>query len=274
MIDILSIHVTDQCNMNPRCPFCYSINHKQRLPLKWFYGIPKVAKELGVKQIPIGGGEVTMYPPFLEKFTKLCRQYGIIPNLTTNGMNKIGINTLANLGCVSFSLDKYKLFTGRWSKSNDNNPLANLIYTSELRVTNERLSSLEIGLNYLVLDKKSLSMLPATLRQFNYYVDNFYILQPKNVELDYTIEEVKLILYPMILVYDEKIFVDDSFQLALGKKEYCHGGNGFLSLSYDGGVRTCSFAEPIAYIKKPEELKDVINNLKFPLQYKCKYVKV
>lgn len=276
MIKILSIHVTPDCNTNPPCPFCYSKpSYDRRLPLEWFYDIPKAARDLGVEQIPVGGGEVTLYPKFLDKFTKLCRNNDIIVNLTTNGTNPIPEKIIKRLGCVSFSLDKYKFTKLDWIDNIKSNLLRSIDIANKNKDMYEKDTPM-IGINYLLLDRASLYVLPKVIEiaLFKWNVNNIYILQLKNYKVDYTSDDLRKVLYPLVALLGDRILVDDSIHLSLGKKEQCHFGGDFCSIDYNGNVKGCSFSSPIAKIDKPSELKDVILS-KFPLESynKCPYVK-
>jgi MoaA/NifB/PqqE/SkfB family radical SAM enzyme len=280
MTKVLSIHAVDECCMSPRCSFCYMSKITKTLPLDFFYTIPKVAKEIGIEQIAIGGGELLQpqYVEFLNKFTSICCDYNIIPNMTTNAMrvkevipDKYSIpDFIENLGAISVSFDEYKVHT-----IGLNNYVSNIMHLREMVDASKdtEWANPKIGMNYLLMDKKHLSMLPQTINYFKDYIDTFYILQIKNKKLEYTIEDLKKVLYPLTLLLKDRLCVDDSILLRLGKKEYCHYGQEMISLSYDGGVRGCSFNNPIGYVTKASDLKDIIAS-NYPLKKctKCDYL--
>lgn len=292
-IKVMAIHIAPDCNMNPHCPFCYMDKEKPSKSLEWFYDMPLVAKQLGIQQIAIGGGEPTLFPEFLEKFTKLCRSYDIIPNLTTNGINKIPKTILENLGCVSFSFDKYKAsrvewldkivestsFNGDVTKLDYNKPCYHLLDAVDdclqLKGMWEE-NNPKVGINYLMIDKQSVYMLSKVIKHFliDNKVDTLYALQMKNHKIDYTREDLKKVLYPLSLLLGDRLCVDDSVLMSLGKLKQCHRGREFISIDYHGNVKPCSFSEPIAKIDKISDLIQVVKN-NYPMQKctKCEYIK-
>jgi len=265
MITTLSLHITSKCNLN--CPFCYRIKDNIHTPPNWLLDIPKIARDLGITQIPVGGGEPTFYPKFLDKFTKNCQNNDILPNLTSNGYNILSLSeqTLNRFGCISLSFDKYKIRQIGLTK-----------YTYLIAKLRVKISTVtKLGINYLILDRDSLYYLPACINYFNRRIDYFYILQLKNYPLDYSAKDLKRILYPLIALLGDRIFVDDSIQLFLNKKEYCSRGNELVTLYPDGSICPCSFSTPIAKIKTAQELREIINSY-YPLNRTsvCPYLMV
>ena len=262
MPSVLSLHITPDCSLPKRCPFCYELaaKHSKAKPLQWFMDIPTIARDIGVEQAPLGGGEATLNPKQLLCLAAKFRDNDIIPNLTTNGMNRIKCNNL--FGIISFSFDKYKI-----SKIGLRNLVKNIKYYKR---TNKET---KIGLNYLLLDKDSLYHLPKAIGFFNDIIDNFYVLHLKNNPVDYSSNDIKYVLYPLAAIMKDRIFVDDSIQLLLKRKEYCHFGSEMMTIDFDGAIRGCSFAEPFGYLDKVSDLKDLA--AKYPLQrcYKCPYTK-
>ncbi|TFF96805.1 MAG: radical SAM protein [Promethearchaeota archaeon] len=84
--EIVSFSITDYCTKG--CDYCYNDSN----PTGSFFDVnklPLVIKELRlnrVLQVTIGGGEPTFHPD-LEKILSSFRLAGIVPNLTTNGIN-------------------------------------------------------------------------------------------------------------------------------------------------------------------------------------------
>jgi len=239
--------------MNPRCPFCYSLAAKNSKPLK---------------QIPIGGGEVTQHTDYfyrgwlINELARKCREYDIIPNLTTNGISIKNLSslTLRYFGVISLSFDKYKISRIGLREFIDNiNYLREIHYWPNKSISN--ISNIpKIGLNYLLLDRESLFMLPRVIKEFYNLIDSFYILHLKYYPVDYSKEDLKKVLYPLSVFLGNRLYVDDSIQLKLGKKEYCHRGRELITLFPNGDVKACSFDKPIFRIKEPCELKEVVES--------------
>lgn len=84
--NLLDVSITNRCNKC--CDFCYrkSTNVGQDIELEDYKLILDNAKDCGVQQIAIGGGEPTLHPQFCD-ILKLTRENGIIPNYSTNGEN-------------------------------------------------------------------------------------------------------------------------------------------------------------------------------------------
>lgn len=80
---LLDVSITNRCNRG--CPFCY----RHAKPIGNDIGIDdykrilEQAKQCGVNQIAIGGGEPTLHPSF-SKILQLTNEAGIIPNYSTN----------------------------------------------------------------------------------------------------------------------------------------------------------------------------------------------
>lgn len=83
--ELIDISITNWCDK--KCSFCYrnsNINGKH-MSIDDFEEILIQAKETGVFQIALGGGNPNQHPNFIQ-FLKLAREkYGIVPSYTTNG---------------------------------------------------------------------------------------------------------------------------------------------------------------------------------------------
>ncbi|MCR5568781.1 MAG: radical SAM protein [Paludibacteraceae bacterium] len=83
--ELLDISITNYCEKV--CPFCYRQSNRegQHIKLSDFFNIVNQAKELGVLQIALGGGNPNQHPEFI-KIIQAIRESGIVPSYTTNGM--------------------------------------------------------------------------------------------------------------------------------------------------------------------------------------------
>jgi len=82
--ELLDIAITNYCQKG--CNFCYrqSNVHGKHMPLSDYQNLIEQARNLGVLQIALGGGNPNQHPEFI-RFLKITREYGIIPSYTTNG---------------------------------------------------------------------------------------------------------------------------------------------------------------------------------------------
>lgn len=87
--EFMDIKLTDQCNGN--CPYCYqnstnlgkcAENPIQRLE-EYFAGVE--LKDMPF-QVALGGGDPLLHPQF-EEICQWLADHGVVPNLTTNGLN-------------------------------------------------------------------------------------------------------------------------------------------------------------------------------------------
>jgi radical SAM protein with 4Fe4S-binding SPASM domain len=84
--NLVDFQITSQCYMG--CRHCYASSSPSGgyVPMDDIEIVLKQCHECGVSQIALGGGEPLLHPD-LEQIFKRCHHYGIVPNLTTNGMH-------------------------------------------------------------------------------------------------------------------------------------------------------------------------------------------
>lgn len=104
--NLLDVSITNRCNRC--CDFCYrhSTPVGDDITLDDYQIVIDNAKECGVQQIAIGGGEPTVHPHFCE-ILKITRNNGIIPNYSTNAQNltdKILRYTKKYCGAIAISV--------------------------------------------------------------------------------------------------------------------------------------------------------------------------
>lgn|GEM_PF-452872 len=82
---LVDFQITDNCLMG--CPHCYasSIPKGQHVPWEMVQRVVEQLADCGVCQLAIGGGEPLLHPQ-IGDLLKLCQDKGIVPNLTTGGM--------------------------------------------------------------------------------------------------------------------------------------------------------------------------------------------
>ena len=82
--ELLDLSITNYCKRC--CDFCYRKAHPngKHMPLSDIEFVVKQAKEAGVLQIALGGGNPNQHPQFVDVL-KIIRENGIMPSYTSNG---------------------------------------------------------------------------------------------------------------------------------------------------------------------------------------------
>lgn len=120
--DLLDISITNKCSLG--CDICYkkSKPNGKHMNVDDYNMLIREAKDLGVVQIALGGGNPNEHPNFTEilKFTK---NIGIVPNFTTNGYNLTNEHIVASkkyCGAVGLSLyddtEHFKMVLDKFAK--------------------------------------------------------------------------------------------------------------------------------------------------------------
>lgn len=104
--ELLDLSITNYCERC--CEFCYRQSNPsgQHMQLTDIEYIIKQAKEVGVLQIALGGGNPNQHPAFIE-ILELIRENGIVPSYTSNGeglTNAILEATKTYCGAMALSL--------------------------------------------------------------------------------------------------------------------------------------------------------------------------
>lgn len=104
--ELLDLSITNYCERC--CDFCYRQANPQgkNIALRDVDFVVKQAKEAGVLQIALGGGNPNQHPDFIE-ILKLIRENGIVPSYTSNGeglTDKILDATKNYCGAMALSL--------------------------------------------------------------------------------------------------------------------------------------------------------------------------
>jgi len=256
---ILSFHFSSNCNLPRKCPFCY-VKIVRDKPFSFWKRLPEIMCEIGIQQCTIGGGEPFLYPKFLSEFTKECKDYGIICNITTNGymLPREDILKQIHATMISISVDEYK------TKVHD------------LEILDSKLALLKslgfyVGINYLLTSVKALYEIPEHFSIVRDLVDMFYVLQLKKYNNPI---KPNLLYLLKVLSLQFPISVDDSIALAIGVKKICGRGTELISVFSDGSIAPCSFDKPIAILNKVEDLKEIVETI-YPLKAttKCKFIR-
>ncbi len=111
---LLDVAITNRCNRE--CDFCYrqSKINGYDMPIEDYTFLLTQAKQCGVQQIAIGGGEPTLHPNFID-ILRLTSENGIMPNYSTNAdhlTDEMLIATKKYCGAIAVSIyeniDSYK----------------------------------------------------------------------------------------------------------------------------------------------------------------------
>lgn len=83
--ELMDIAITNWCDRG--CSFCYrkSTTSGGHISLENYEEIIRQAREMGVFQVALGGGNPNQHPDFVEILRLTREDYGIVPNYTTNG---------------------------------------------------------------------------------------------------------------------------------------------------------------------------------------------
>lgn len=104
--ELMDIGITNWCDRG--CSFCYrsSDTDGQHISLRDYDSLIRQARQLGVHQVALGGGNPNQHPEF-ESILQLTRKgNGIVPSYTTNGRGltpSVLDATLENCGAVAVS---------------------------------------------------------------------------------------------------------------------------------------------------------------------------
>ena len=83
---LVDFQITEKCYMG--CPHCYASSVDAGDHVSWddLKLVVQQMKDCGVMQVALGGGEPLIHPEIIP-LLQLCHEAGIVPNLTTGGMN-------------------------------------------------------------------------------------------------------------------------------------------------------------------------------------------
>jgi len=83
--ELIDISITNWCDKG--CSICYrnSNDNGHHMKLEDYENIMIQAKEIGVFQVALGGGNPNQHPDFCRILELTRKKYGIVPSYTTNG---------------------------------------------------------------------------------------------------------------------------------------------------------------------------------------------
>jgi radical SAM protein with 4Fe4S-binding SPASM domain len=108
--ELLDISITNYCTES--CRICYrnSNQNGKHMDINDLEIILRQAKDMGVRQIALGGGNPNQHPDFIKILELIRQKYNIVPSYTTNG---IGLSddiinaTQKNCGVVAVSISEF-----------------------------------------------------------------------------------------------------------------------------------------------------------------------
>lgn len=103
---LLDVSITNRCER--QCDFCYrkSQSRGYDMPIEDYSFLLSQAKQCGVQQIAIGGGEPTLHPNFID-FLEQTVENGLTPNYSTNAdylTDEVLIATKKYCGAMAVSI--------------------------------------------------------------------------------------------------------------------------------------------------------------------------
>ena len=119
--ELIDMSITNYCTKD--CDFCYrrSNSEGKHMSLEEVQLVVEQAKDAGILQIALGGGNPNQHPNFVE-ILKIIRNNGIVPSYTSNGIgvsDEILQATKKYCGSMALSLyppyDRYQWLTNRIS---------------------------------------------------------------------------------------------------------------------------------------------------------------
>lgn len=269
---VIALHPWVECNL--KCSFCYrNKNQEGQLRFEFFKElIPYLGKY--TNQVAIGGGEPFFFPEQIKELTRLCKENGMIANITSNGKLLMPMDDerlkdlLQYTTMLSLSFDGEKIKTKE--DVEDYFKLVN-------RISNGKMC--RVGCNLLIDDlmmvspQRFIGIVGSIMRR----VERVFALYPKNFEgPDILKPEIRGAYFVLSKMY-EHFYVDDLTNKILAEKSYgkwkhpCHFGE-LLSIDEIGAVRGCSFdKEPLLTLEKPEDINK-IDNIEIPKRYNCPYL--
>jgi len=275
---VIALHCYPDCDMVPRCKFCYKSGCSGKtLDKSFWYQLTEYIPNL-TDQCAIGGGETFFNPGFVATMAKKLKSKGVIVNATTNGKNlmkmsdKTLIKTIKDFAMISISFDDEKIKT-----------IEDLEAYKKLVERIKRLTKCEVGSNLLInknlFKSKGVPFYKLVRYLFDIVkVDRIFSLYPKNYEF-VDIVPNKLIYESLSIKYP-KFYVDDLSLKILeegytGWKKPCHFGKDILSINWTGACCGCSFdsdSKSLLTLNEPLDLLK-LKGIKIEPRYSCPYLK-
>jgi MoaA/NifB/PqqE/SkfB family radical SAM enzyme len=236
-----------------------------------FLGLPRYLKDV-TEQVALGGGEPTLYPDLVEQFTRECRDYDLVCNLTTNGYlikdwkdEKVE-RFSENLTMTSVSLDKSKYKHWRDRKE---------FLDTFKKLQKHTLVGCNLLTDHSFFQEGNLVNVVDIL--FDEGFDRVFSLYPKNVQGPDILDKKHYVQF-LTMKYPN-FYIDDLTFKILDEGKYenwsksCHYGKDIVSINEKGQVSGCSFSNE--YKLKLEKPRDIlkINDVCFEDRHSCPYLR-
>lgn len=275
---VISIHFTTECNMKPRCPFCYrnkNTDKRKEKSLNFWYKLIPYLTEL-TEQIAVGGGETFTNLEFIKKFSKKCKNKGLLCNVTTNGRLLMKLTdrqlkeVLKNITMVSISYDNHKVQN-----------ITDLMNYIKLVKRIKKLTKTQVGSNLLInndmFKDNGLTFIKVVDGLFKMGCDRVFALSIKNCVCPDILKYKKAYIY--LTLKFKHFYIDDLTRMVLEKgysnwNTPCHYGKDLISIDECGNVCGCSFDNPEKALLKLNKPKDILNILKIKAEkrFNCPYL--
>ena len=267
---VVALHPTTVCNYN--CWFCYKkkMQDKEIEPSEKWFKLPKYLSKI-TNQVAVGGGEIFLFPDWIERFGKECKKHSLIFNITTNGKcdyENMGDEVFENIKMISISWDRAKIKSVK-----DAERVFELVKFFHSK-------GVLVGVNLLVDEKlfeKKFRFLKLVSLLFKKGFDRVYALYPKLFKgPDLTKVSIAAEYFLATKMY-KHFYVDDLTLMILkfgfdNWKEPCHYGKDICSINENFEVSGCSFEKECALkIEKPEDVLK-LEKIKFEKRHVCPYL--
>jgi hypothetical protein len=292
---VISIHYTTECPMN--CPFCYKKRtaKEDEKPLEFWYELVPYLSGL-TTQIALGGGEPFTNMEFIKKFGKVCKENGLLFNITSNGKllknlsNKELKSLLKDVTMISLSYDSFKVKDAK--EKAEYFDLVRRIKNACRNVTGKvQRKGVQVGCNLLIENnffrrtggKTSAKFLPKFItlvdELFEKGIDRVFALYPKNISNPPDILKFKKVYVYLTRKYPH-FYIDDLTKMILEKGKWkdwdtpCHYFKDLISINEKGEIFGCSFDDgkkPLLKLKKPKDILK-INKIQGKERFSCPYL--
>jgi MoaA/NifB/PqqE/SkfB family radical SAM enzyme len=245
------------------CPFCYSKKknkYDEILPLGFWESLIKVAAEMGIKKVALGGGEPTLVPGIMYNISKTAHIHGMEVSMTTNGIFELKPSYFDYFDGIAFSWDQ-------WKRTYID--IVHKVYATKRQINhrlarNPMMKHKQIGINYLIENISLRWIIRDLAKFFEAGVDFVYFLLKKPNAHDP--EDIKKLINALILIKEmdnwtiPRFGYDTSIMNLINGKP-CAYGKDIITVYWDGRVYPCSFSHiPLGRLNMPRDLERIVKD--------------